>query len=301
MKRIIFLMAILTGLVLLMMGTGCDSSKDPVSNQQGDTTAANFQFVDSAFGEDIFSSFDISLNMSLALLDEIEGITMSPSKSTPLAALGDGSDEIEITLVDSFLFTPEYWYVFIFHGTIIDGFDTININGIDSIQLLNDGTPLTMEIMPLVFNGVKVRAHVNGETNNGTTIGSHHRVDFEVNVTDTDSVATIDGTAHDTIAIAWADDVTTCELEMASVTTVDGLELLLNGGDDCPLDGTISVTMAIDMDCTGDSPIGWDQLNIDGTWTMTAVVNGNRTITVTISDGTTTWTTTETLDCGPSA
>ena len=70
-------------------------------------------------------------------------------------------------------------------------------------------------------------------------------------------------------------------------------------GENCPLAGTVSVVASTDLSCTGTDAEGWEQLNIDGTWIIAAVVNGDGTVTITVSDGTTTWQETKELDCGP--
>jgi hypothetical protein len=107
---------------------------------------------------------------------------------------------------------------------------------------------------------------------------------------------TISGSAQDDMFMSFEDSTGSCDFEMHTNLTVAGLTGII-GVADCPTAGEVDASASLDMSClsTGDNPA--DQLDVNGTWTMSASFSGGL-MHVTYSDGTTYWQSTE--DCGAS-
>ncbi len=299
MKRFLLLTIVLLGVASLTMFVGCSDDDNPVSLQQGDTTDASFQFVESILNPDEATDFGTTFEVGFALLEGSGIMGASAVKNSPLMALQSG-DEIYITSVDTFYFASGNWFVFAFSAQEINGSDTASFSGYDSLQLLLDGVSLDTLTIANGFNALKTRVHVTGSNNTGDSFGAHHRLDAEVvDIIEADSVIRIDGSQNDTIQTTIESDSATCNLTITENSSINNYTFLNIGNadvEDCPQSGSITVGATLNLSCTGgDSYL--DSLNINGTWTLSITINNNNTATITYTDGTTIWTITEDLDC----
>ena len=300
MKRFIFLGLLVFSLAGLGIMSGCSDDDNPTGSQTGDTTSAKFQFIDSTIAEDVFDGFGQSVEISFGLLASHLGVDLSGSKGTPGLSLQDDGSQVVVNSISSFEFTNDSWWVFIFDADVIDGDDTTNITGTDSVQILLGGVPLAQNEYndEADFDGAKARAHVNGQANDDL-LGAHHRIDVELDVIGGDTVLVVNGTTRDTLEFTEDDGQAECDVFLSQGLTLNNLTLMDGDFDDCMLDGSITASVTIDLSCTGsgDDPGPLQQLDIEGTWTITAVINDNQTATITFTDGTTTWRVTEEIDC----
>lgn len=300
MKRFFVLGILLLGLAGLGLMSGCSDDDNPTGTQFGDTSSVQFQYIDSTFGEDVFNDFGEGIDISFELLSSHLGTSFAGSKNHPFMALQGGDESFIINSIDTWEFTDDFWWIFTFDATIAEGDDSTYLTGIDSVQLLLGTSPLESYEGELNFDAIKARAHVNGTSNYDFEIGAHHRMDASVDEVGSDSIITIAGTTRDTLDFSVSDGQGNCDMLLSQWLDINNFEILIqSGADDCPQDGSISATVTIDLSCTGgDNPGPLEQLDIEGTWTMSAVINDNGTATITYSDGTTTWQITEELDCG---
>jgi len=301
MKRLLFL-GILISLSIagISLMNGCSDDDNPTDSHLGDTSSAKFQFIDSTLGEEMFEGFGEGIDLSLELLSTHLGVPLSGSKDNPIMAL-QTDEGVIINSIGSVLFTEDFWWVFTFEASFIDWDETTYVSGTDSVQLLLGTSPLEQKSYAgeLTFNAAKARTHVSGYNNEGQ-IAAHHRMDASVDEAGSNSIITVNGTTRDTLDLSVTDGQSSCDLELTEWLTLTDLEILVQPiYEDCLQDGSISLTATIDLSCTGggDNPGPLQQLDIEGTWVITFVVNNNNTATITFTDGTTTWRVTEDIDC----
>ncbi len=301
MKRFFVLGILMFGLAGFGLMSGCSDDDNPTGTQLGDTSSIQFQYIDSTLGENMFDEFGQSIDLSFELLSSHLGTSFAGSKDHPFMALQGDDENIIINSIDSWEFTNDFWWVFTFDATIADGDDYTFLSGTDSVQLLLGTSPLESYEGELNFDAIKARAHINGTNNDDFEIGAHHRMDASVEEVGSDSIITISGTTRDTLDFSVSDGQGECDILLSQWLDFDNLEILVQTGvdDDCPQDGSITATFTIDLSCIGgDNPGPLEQLDIEGTWTISAVINDNGTVTITYTDGTTTWQVTEEIDCG---
>ncbi len=301
MKRFMVLGILLFSLAGFGLMSGCDKNDSPTKSIVGDTLSPQFQFIDSTFGEEMFEGFDQSIELSLELLSDTLGPLLAASKDNPILSL-QGESDIIISSVDSIVFTDSKWWVFYFDATITDDNETMYISGADSVQLLLGTTPLSF----LDYHGepdfdvVKARAQVEGTNNDDFSLGFHHRIVVAVEEIASDSLITISGTTNDMLDITLVGDQQVCDIMMSQQLNISGLEIFVrNGMDDCIQDGSITASFTIDISCTGggEGSNPFDELDILGTWVVTAVINDDETATFTYTHGNTYWQVTKEFDC----
>ena len=296
MKRFFVLGILLLGLAGLGLMSGCSDDDNPTGTQLGDTSSVKFQFIDSTLGEDMFDEFGQSIDISMELLSSHLGGSFAGPKGHPIMSL-QGDESIIINSIDTWEFTDDFWWVFTFDATIAEGDDSTYLSGTDSVQLLLGTSPLESYEGELNYDALKARAHVNGTSNYDFEMSAHHRMDASVTEVGNDSIVTISGTTRDTLNLSVSDDLRECDLQLSQGLDLDNLKILIVDG--CPLDGGITATFTIDLSCTGgDDPGPLEQLDIEGTWTISVIINDNGTATFTYTDGTTIWQVTRELDCG---
>ncbi len=303
MRRAFILTTALSCLVALVLVIGCSDDKS-TTPELGDPNDPNFQFVYSLVGDDMFSEIGTSMEMSLDLLESEGFLNLTSGKGSPILGLQDGPGDVIISAVDTFYFTDDYWFVFVFSADLSEGQEYFEVSGIDSVQLLNQGEPLHFSVVEGGFDGLKANAHVNVSSSYGIEGGSHHRLEAEVvSVFEADSLIRIDGSAFDTLNTVWSDTAGSCDIELIKNSSIDDLNVLVSstpGIEDCPQSGSISVSASIDISCTGDGSNELQERDVNGVWTVDAVVNSNQTVTVTVTGDNNTWRIVEPLDCGGS-
>jgi hypothetical protein len=291
----------LSGGLVLTLAIGCSDTDSPTGNlQMGDTTSAEFQFVEENLnGEDVFNNFELGLELSTQLLAEA-GIPVGSPRAGALASAG--VNDVIINSIIDWEFTADRWWVFNFEATISETDSAvvtqISVAGIDSVQLLLDGVAIDSSEVALGFDALKARAHVNwADLAQTVTASAHHRVDFSSAEVGNDSLITISGSVNDTVTLVWAGQDYECHLEVSSNQAVNNLVVLVSAAGDCPQSGSLSAVATLDLLCYGLGASQYNDLDIDGTWTMSVQVNDNQSATITYSDGTTAWVITENDIC----
>lgn len=299
MKRLL-LLALLAGLgISLTFISGCDGGKDDKSTGPGTGNPIDSTYVTGLFGgDDLFGTPYESYVLSFALLDSIPG-GATPKSTGGFKGLQDGDEEVAITAVGSYSYSNG-WHIFQFEATVIDlvTYDTIDVVGIDSVQVLEDGQPVQYPTLWTQMDGLKARTHADLDDRSGYSHGDmHHLVDFSIDTVAGETVITIDGTVHDTLSASGGDDVSWCDIDLTLDQAVINLQVYADNQEgDCPLSGYVTAAVSLEVLCVGEGQGSLDSLSISGTWTITATVNDNNTVTITYSDGTTVWTITESCD-----
>ncbi len=304
MKRVFAGLSLIAGCLALGIYAGCDSedNNDPLSGlTPGDTTSGEFQFVEGVLDEPT-EGIGQSLELSLRLLENIPPMPNSGRRSLPSLAVSN--DSFAVTAVNSYSF-ENGWHIFDYEASILSyddltqELDSLAIAGVDSLQLLTEGTPNgAFEIE--VFDEFRVRAHRTGsfvsveETGGGS---EDHLLDVQVNVNGGDTSITVNGTLNDSLELNFFDVETECGVVVTSLSTLINFSAVVDetNPSECPLGGTVSQTVGLNLTCLGASDL--DPENINGSWTVTATVNeSDQSVTVTYSDGTTFWTVTGQCD-----
>ncbi|MDX9856564.1 MAG: hypothetical protein RBT76_02115 [candidate division Zixibacteria bacterium] len=281
---------------------GCsDDDENPTGShlQVGDTTTATFRFIDSTLaGEDVLEDFELSVNLFEALTAALPGGSARVNHPRAMLTAGlDAEDSVDVSSIIDWSWTAGNWLVIEFEATVVsvDGSDTseVMVAGIDSIQFLLDGVVLdSAGAWEGDFDGLRTNVHAaadgfDGE--NSVTGAVHRRLEILGGHNNNDSLGIVNATARDTVTFDLSDDSGSCLIELVNHPTIDDIVLNLVS-EECPESGSVARTVSIDLSCQSND--GLNQLDIEGTWTVTATVNGDGTITVTYSDGTTAWTVT---------
>jgi hypothetical protein len=291
MKRKTLLAAVLLlGLAITLL-LGCGEEEDEITGNGGglligDTLAPEFQFVSEFLGEGSMEFVFHSLEMTMVLVDSIPG-GGAPAKAGQPASL---MPQEESLIVESYTYTyANFWHIFAFEAIVVDELtsDTIvDVSGIDSFQVLVNGDPV--QYPGPLFNGLNIRSHFDWMESSGFASGhSDHSLNLTAAPVGIDTAITITGSVYDSLGMYVSDGQTQCLLDMAIELTLSELTFI-GFMDECPTAGSASSTVRLDLSCEGGGS-GYDSLNVNGTWTMTATVSGD-VITVSYSDGTTSWT-----------
>lgn len=296
MRRWLFWATLLLAGMAVAWIAGCGDD-DSTNSPSGKISAEDSTFITEFFDEDIFLEAFQTLPISMALLVEYWGEGF-PKVASPLKALQDE----EYIIIDDYshTFNPlNGWHVFEFTARLIilDYLeeDTVYIEGVDSIMVLEDGEPVV--IPTLTIDGLRFGAHADWDLASGDDHGDiNHHLEVEFEAVGVDTFIVANGTVNDTLQVTedWEDHDGDCWIEIAMSQQIDTLRMAIEGDDDCPETGHILVQTTIDAECTDDS----DSLTLSGNWTVEATVNANNTVTITFSGNNVSWTITET--CGSS-
>lgn len=279
---------------LLAVGiSGCSNiitSSDALDT--GDNSNVNYQFVEQEiFSDEIYEGIDVSLDLTESLIDSIPGASPTRRHLIPAAA-GDA-------VLSSWSYTyANDWHIFTFVGTVTEAgsADTIDFTGIDSIQVFANGQ--VQQVPDDSSDAFNFRAHFTALNRNGTdSLDADHAVQVALDDINPELI-TFDAQIDEAISFAYSDTAATCQVNVtSSLTAVDITMQETQGGGDCPLSGTLTVSLSLAMNCagTGSNPFS---LSIDGNWTAVGTFDGTSE-TFTISDGTNQWTSTETCGAQP--
>lgn len=288
----------LLGAILL---AGCDSDDSAVGTQPTDDTGADSSLVSTTIGDRMMATPFQSLEISTQLLAQ-QGVTVLNARPGPLAATSAGDEDIIITAIGDYSYANG-WHVFTFEAIVVNTNtgDTVDIAGVDSVQVLVNGSPVFVVDHNVVIDGVLARAHLDWSVRDGSGDGVvHHSIDVGATPIEADTLITIDGFAHDTLNGFEATDSVQCDVHLSYDMTIENLQVYASAGDDdCPEAGDITVAVSIDAGCAeiiGSNP---DSVHVDGTWTVTAHVHDDGSVTVTYTNGLAYWRVTE--DCGSGA
>ena len=294
MKR--FLLLALVGGILFGLVIGCDSDDKSTDNSLavGDTNSIEFQFVSDFLGEQSFDELNWTIDLTFDLLGSIPG-EQAP-KFKEISSFASGTQE-EVLVLDSADYQhTNGWHIFEFYATVMGDEDTTDVAGIDSVRTMVNGVPT--QTPDITLNELSIRAHYNWENRQGLGNGSgDHSLDLDGTVLVSGSQVVVNGASTDGLVLHLEDGTTVCDLEVSNSVTATALAFRVDV-DECPTSGTFQVTSTVSLACTGQGDSELDSLNINGSWVVTAVFNGNL-ITITYSDGTTAWTITDI--CGDSS
>ncbi len=269
---------------------GC--SDDSTSNElvQGDPNDPNFLFISSFLNVETVQSGLTMLDLSTDLIDSIPDIL---PKTGPVFK----SSDFETINIVNYRFR-DYWHVFEVivsaAGEFDDGVDSVFFSGIDSIRFENAAGP--MELPDSLTTKIMLRYHFDIEAyapEGMIDVGNHGSLDL---TGEFEGDFEINGFTSDSISVDAVDSITTIDLAVTTNQTYTDLfiDSYMQEKDACPNAGSIGVVNSIDLDMTitGDSP---QTVAIHGIWNANFDFHNDRTVTITYSDGTSEWVTTE--DC----
>jgi len=284
-------------MLALVLVIGCDED-DSGTNNIGTRDPIDSTFVTEWFEDDLTDFGFASIDISQELIQHIPGNPVG-KEQLGAVALDDPETEVTINLVGDYSYSNG-WHIFDFEATLVDhdSDDTVDIDGVDSVQVLTSGTPVQSPDETTPIDGLKARAVVDFDVRNDDGQGSiHHRIDLDVDTDGgADTTLIINGSTNDALSGSETTSLGECDASVTEAATITNLRIDADAEDgDCPEAGTIVVVATVDVQCvgSGDPP---ETLDIDGTWTTTAVVNGNNTVTITWTNGIVSWTHTEDCD-----
>ena len=263
-------------------GTSSWSYTDWCGPDPTDLSESDQDFVEEVFGEEL-GTFMYELPMTFALLQKV----FTPTKTS---WVGQGLQEPDVVVTSWTHAYENGWHIFTAELTITEDLHVINLAGVDSIRLWEDGSVVEQTYQ---YDGIDTRSHFFWVGNRQGESGMvHHRFDFREQMVGQDYYARLNGTANDSVVTGWESFEGSCQLMVAIDETITNL-VFEPESDACPLSGRIDVDGVIDIDCYG---TGEDYFNTNGAWTVAAVANGNGTVTLTFNNGYVSWSRTDT--CG---
>ncbi len=294
MKRFLFLAVIAMGAMVFAFIAGCSDDETPTGGGTGgDTTVAEFSFASQELSDEGLRGIDMTLTLSFDLLDSIPsgGKGRAVERNFSLQQDTTGGDVTLLNLTYTYGYSSG-WHVFTFDAIALepDSTDTIDVSGVDSIQITSGGIPQI--VVPMTSDGLKIRNHFSMTTRvMHDTLSSSHSLDFTGDVLSQIGTVTINGTGSDSVVTTYSDGVTDCDLSITNNLTINNV-VMDNGSDDCPTSGTLVNIATVALACQGS---GMDSLNVDGAWTVTWTFSGTSEH-ISFNDGTTTWSVTR--ECG---
>lgn len=298
MKKLIFLtlaFSICFGLVWI---SGCsDDDKSTGTNTTVAPEAVDSNFMNSLFGEDLLMNSIQSIEVSMALLDSIPNAPIKENGGQLLSLMA-GDQDIIITAITSYDFVNG-WHIFQFEASVVDlgSYDTTNVIGWDSVRVSYLGTPLEFPNSQSEMDEFLARAHVYWYLlpDSLHNAALHHRLDVGLNIqNNSDTLISLSGSVNDTISVQDSMNQSYCQVDLTLNQTLSNFQFYPNSPDTvCPESGTISAMVTLDVACTGGE---FDTLNVNGAWTITAIINNDNSVTIRFTNGVVSWSVTE--PCG---
>jgi len=284
MKKLTILAVSLVLVTVLAIFLGCsDSTTAP---QMGSLADPKFQAVQMVVGEEATESVDKSLDLSFEFIDFIPGSSFVSKGSELRQALAGGN---EILVIDSFNYGyANGWHSFQFWAWVADttSGDTVNVAGIDSLQVLNNGTPI--QVPDSTVDELNIQAHFTVSVRNTNISGSS---DHSLNITGITpellNPVVINGSATESASGTFTDSNVVCDFTVGNSLASNDITTSIAGGT-CPTSGSLHLTSAVDIFCTKTLQTGVDTVMVQGTWVVSAVF-ANNNITVTYQNGDTFW------------
>jgi len=273
------------GLVLL---SGCESSdKATTPLTPGNNNDANFQFVsDEVVDGQAFEGVDLSLDLTGSLIDSI-------SSGAPTRALWSVKPAIDggELVIQSYSYSLQgTWHIFQVSGfvALYSPVDTLDLVGMDSIQLLSNEAPITYPDETMDGFQYRLTFNVWSRTDIDSASGHH---DVQIRLVDS-ATANLSAEMGENIRFHHSDSVATCDVSLAN--SLQATDVLIDfGSGGCPLGGSVVLTSAISLDCQGTG--GNFSTSVDGVWTIRGHFDGV-TEDFTVTNGNTVWTSSE--PCG---
>jgi hypothetical protein len=277
---------------LMLIAAGCSSS-DTDSNPliPGNNNDANFQFIEEeVVSEQAFEGIELSLDLAGELIDSIPGAAPTRKRFYAEPAIENGT-----LVIESYSYSfQNNWHVFQVSGYVAIDFpvDTLDLTGIDSIQIMTDGVP--QQVPDDFVNSFAFNAHFDvWSRTSSDSISADHQV--TATLIDT-SLIGIDADLGENIHFTRSDSLGSCDVDLAN--TFQATDIVMDfEGSGCPQSGTIVITTAVQFDCQGNQQNPWS-LSLDGVWTITGTYDGQNE-NFTFTDGTNVWSASE--PCGGSS
>lgn len=283
---------VLLSLAVLAVGCSNDSTSTAPANEPQST--GDTAMISNMMGDAVLSTPTQTILLSEALLANESRI--SGRRTAGFASLSS-DDDIIITSVTSYSYS-DGWHIFEFEATVIDHDieDTVDIAGIDSVQVLVGGEPVQEVANDDFVDGLRARAHVDWDLRSGdATADANHAIDVGIAVSEMDTIVTVGGMVNDTVQSMFVGDSASCSVYVTLDQLIDNLQVYAGAGDDqCPIDGFISSTAHIEADCVSFDET--DSASVNGTWTITAEVVGDGNIRITFEGPVLTWSVTESCE-----
>lgn len=292
-RTLLRIFTVFGAVAVLTLGFGCSSSDKATNNN----STSNLDQLEGFVDEDFYAMALQSFDLSLSLLDSIPAASAPDNnQKTKLENLlaADGDDLI-INSIGSYAY-QNGWHIFQFAATIDpgDGSGLADMIGIDSIQVLQGGVPMGPDADFSLLDEVTTHAHFSWASQNGlTSVGANQLVNVSIDVAGADTTFIVDGSFDEALNAVFEDSTSSCSFDIDLAAVVN--DLAISNADDCPQSGSVAMDVAIDLSClsTGETP---EALTLEGEMSVTAVANGNSSITVTYTDGVNTKMVTE--QCG---
>ena len=276
-------------LACCLIATGCDRKDSVTDAPAANTSQTDSTLVTNTVGDRVMDAPFQTIALSTELLETVPG-------NSPVNRLGGSPSDLQITNGDDLVITSvlsysyaDGWHVFDFEAVAINHNhgDTVDIAGTDSVQVQVDGSAVQQVDDTTMVDGLLARAHLGWSARSGNGEGAlHHSLDVAVEPMGLDTLITIDGFAHDSLSGIEVTDSASCALDLSYDLMISNLQVLVpETTGDCPEAGDLSVAVGIAAECVGSQGTPSDSVNIHGTWTVTAHVNDNNTVTVTFSNG----------------
>jgi len=284
MRRFALLTALFVPMLIVALLPGCGGKSTSSNLTPGDTTSADFQFVQSFLGDGVQQSIISALDLTFILWDSIPGVSASPRDHyRPMALQTGDSLSLNYNYADG-------WHVFSFEMRAEDETDTVVMTGIDSVRFLSNGEP--MQVPDSTADALDIRPHFTLEAYvNGSSMSTDQALSVTNLTNDMLEPVTVNGSSVEAATLIFADSVSSCTLAMGTHLTLNNIVTVLDGAS-CPTSGSLHASATIDMSCTGD---GGNAADVNGSWYLTATYNGT-TATMQYSNETTVWNVTE--PCG---
>lgn len=270
------------GLVLL---SGCESSDNPTTPlTPGNNNDANYQFVsEEVVDGQAFDGVDLSLDLTGSLVDSLSAGAPTRAHWAAKPALENGE-----LVIQSYSYSLQgTWHVFQVTGfvALFSPVDTLDLVGLDSIQLLSNEVPITYPDETMDGFDYRLTFDVWSRTDIDSVSARH---DVQMRLVDS-ATANINADMAENIRFHHADSLASCDVSLANTLQINDVTIdIENGG--CPLSGTVVLTSAISLDCQGTG--GNFSTSVDGVWTIRGYFNGV-TEDFTVTNGSAVWTSSE--------
>ncbi len=235
---------------------------------------------DSLFVQEVFSSvldvYRVDLPISEGLLAE----WFSNSK-----AASSEVDSIRINNFSGHTYAGG-WHSFDFNVTLFMDGDSIDILGVDSITIYENGVIVMQPADMDSLSGLDIRMHGEFSTSGGDQGQLHHQLDFRAVDEGGVKMAHAYGSIDDSVYIGFElSGGEPCRVEVINSQAVNFI--YEPGNPACPTSGTTTITGSLDIGCLGMSE---PYYNANGDWTVTAVANdGDGTLTIQFNNGHAIW------------
>ena len=266
----------------LMLGYGCSSSDKATNN----TSTANLDQLEGFVEEDFYAMALQSLDLSLSLLDSIPAASAPDQQKTRLDRViaGDG-DDLVISAIASYAY-QNGWHIFQFAATIDpgDGSGVADMTGIDSVQVLQGGVPMGPDADFSLLDEVTSHAHFSWASQDGaTSVGANQLINVIFDVAGADTTFIVDGSFDQELSAVFEDSTSSCSFDIDIAAVVN--DLAISNDNDCPQSGSIEMDVALDLACLSTGGENPGALSVEGELSVTAVANGDNSITVSYTDG----------------